>query len=47
MKHELPFPRIATAVAAALDRTEHVAEPTLEQILAADRSARAEAMACC
>ncbi|MSR47435.1 MAG: 1-deoxy-D-xylulose-5-phosphate reductoisomerase [Planctomycetes bacterium] len=44
---ELPFDRIAPAVEAALDHVPHVAEPTLEQVLAADQAARAEATACC
>jgi 1-deoxy-D-xylulose-5-phosphate reductoisomerase len=44
---DLPFDRIAPAVEAALDHVPHVAEPTLEQVLAADDAARAEATACC
>jgi 1-deoxy-D-xylulose-5-phosphate reductoisomerase len=43
---ELPFPRIAATVAAVLDRVEHVAEPTLAEVLAADAAARTEATAC-
>ncbi len=43
----LSFQRIATTVAAVLDQVPHVAEPTLEQVLAADAAARAEAIACC
>ncbi|MBL8842336.1 MAG: 1-deoxy-D-xylulose-5-phosphate reductoisomerase [Planctomycetes bacterium] len=43
----LPFQRIATTVAAVLDAVPHVDEPTLEQVLAADAAARAEATACC
>jgi len=43
----LPFPRIASAVAATLERVPHVADPDLEQVLAADRAARTEAAACC
>jgi 1-deoxy-D-xylulose-5-phosphate reductoisomerase len=47
LKGALPFPRITSTVAATLDRVPHVAEPTLEQVLAADRAARTEAAACC
>jgi len=44
---KLPFPRIASAVAATLERVPHVADPDLEQVLAADRAARTEAAGCC
>jgi 1-deoxy-D-xylulose-5-phosphate reductoisomerase len=44
---KLPFPRIASAVAATLERVPHVADPDLEQVLAADRAARTEAAECC
>jgi len=47
LKGALPFPRITATVAATLDRVPHVADPTLEQVLAADRAARTEAAACC
>ena len=47
LRHELPFQRIAPTVAAALDRMELVPDPTLAQVLAADRAARTEATACC
>jgi 1-deoxy-D-xylulose-5-phosphate reductoisomerase len=50
LRREIPFPRVAPAVAAALDRLAPPAdrpEPSLEEILAADRAARAEATACC
>ena len=47
LKGSLPFPRITSTAAAALDRVPHVAEPTLDQVLAADRAARTEAAACC
>jgi 1-deoxy-D-xylulose-5-phosphate reductoisomerase len=47
LKGELPFQRIASTAAAALDRMVPIADPTLEQVLAADRAARTEAIACC
>jgi 1-deoxy-D-xylulose-5-phosphate reductoisomerase len=47
LKGGLPFPRISSTVAATLDRVPHVAEPTLDEVLAADRAARTEAAACC
>ncbi len=43
----LPFNRISSVVAATLERVPHVADPDLDQVLAADRAARTEAAACC
>jgi 1-deoxy-D-xylulose-5-phosphate reductoisomerase len=43
----LPFRRIAPTIATALDRRAPHSDPTLDQVLAADRAARAEATACC
>ena len=44
LEGRIPFGQIAERVAWALNREEHVSNPNLEQILAADAAARAAAL---
>ncbi len=46
LKGKLPFVRIPQLVKSTLEQVPHVDDPTIEEILLADRTAREEALAC-